>query len=634
MKLPDIVGEPAEGDPQGIREVAATHTGVARGLHARAATARSALIPLESATAHVVDSIRTSTMLTAEKFERAAAAHEQLASILIDYAAELDHLQAAARTLLGRAQGEYEDIWMHRSRALNAPSEAVVGWALAWDEVLPVGMYLSQSAYLHRWQHAIDDYRSTAARFNVLFAERERLDADTARKLRSVDLVSELFGASQRGSADGRLTAAALWAGDLYGVTAAGLAGLEGADRVREAWSGLSDGQRAALIAGSPKIIGNLDGVSLLDRVEANRRNVSNEIGLRQRTIADLRAMLDDPDAWSAKHPRDVASGKAEILARIAAEQRAIDGFRALLDQRVTWYSQDGTEHTDIGARIVVFDPARSAIATYHGAIDTETRDVPAWLRNVAVFVPGTGTQMDDFSDERGRDLARAAGRDSAMFVWAGGLFPQGGEAVNASFSRDLAPKLLSFVEGIAMPSDASVTMIGHSYGSAIVGIAEAKGLPADRVLYVAGAGIGLGNTSVEAFPNGADHYAIMARRDFIVGSSQGVYREDWGLGHGPSPLADHAITRLETGWVVAGDPASGGLDDYDNPDSLTAAGIDSHNSVFKLGSTAFDNIVGVIVGGPVEQFAPDEVRMVGGTTVSIDGINRDGYSPTKVTVR
>ena len=176
--------------------------------------------------------------------------------------------------------------------------------------------------------------------------------------------------------------------------------------------------------------------------------------------------------------------------------------------------------------------------------------------------------------------------------------------------------------------------MIGHSYGSAIVGVAEAHGLQADRVLYVAGAGIGLGNTSVADFPGDADHYAIMARRDFIVGNSQGVYREDWGIGHGPSPLDDPSVTRLETGWVTAGDPGSGGLDNYDNPDSRTAAGIDSHNTVFKLGSTSFDNIVGVIVGGGVEKFAPDEVRVVGGTTVSIDGINRDGYTPTRLSVR
>ena len=77
MTLPQIAGEPAAGDPQGVRELAASHGGVARGLQARAATARSALIPLESASARVADAIRASTILMAEKFDRAAAAHER-----------------------------------------------------------------------------------------------------------------------------------------------------------------------------------------------------------------------------------------------------------------------------------------------------------------------------------------------------------------------------------------------------------------------------------------------------------------------------------------------------------------------------------------------------------------------------
>lgn len=634
MTLPGLEDDPAAGDPFGTRELAHVHAMIARGLHARAATTQSALMPLEASSGHVAVSMRFEIDTQASKFERAAATHEQLVAILLQYADDLDHLQADTLRIRSRAQGEYDDVWMLRHRALGEAEGLASSADLPWDQVVSTAVYSGDKAHLLRWQHAIEDYRETAARYNELFAQRELLDRETARRIRSVDLVVEMFSASHRGSAQGRLTAASLWAGDRTTLTANGIAGLRTPDRVREAWSMLDETQRAALRESSPMLVGNLDGIPLLDRVEANRQNISNEIGAREDAIAQLQARLDDADAWGAKHPRGVDEERGALLARIAAEQRAIDGFRSLLDQTITWYDKAGAVHTDIGARVVVFDPANSAIATYHGAIDTVTRDVPTWLRNVAVLVPGTGTQMDDFSDQRGGDLAKAAGRDTGLFVWAGGLFPQGSEAVNAAYSRDLAPKLFSFVDGIAMPQDAAVTMIGHSYGSAIVGLAEAQGLPADRVLYVAGAGIGLGNTSVADFPGDADHYAIMARRDFIVGNSQGVYREDWGIGHGPSPLTDAGITRLETGWVAAGDPSSGGLDDFDNPDSRTAAGIDSHNNVFKLGSTSFDNIVGVIVGGPVEAFAHDEIRVVGGTTVSIDGINRDGYAPIRLTVR
>lgn len=634
MTLPEIAGDPAAGDPQGVRELASSHTAIARGLRARATTVRSSLVPLEASIAQVAVRIRAEVHTHAEKFERAAATHEQLSVILMQYADDLDQLRADALRLRSRAQDEYEDLWMLRHRALDAATGPTAAPALAWDKVMPAEVYPRDTVHLWRWQSAIDDYRETVRRFTELFAQREITDRETARRIRAVDLAVEVFSASQRGSAHGRLAAVSLWAGDRSGVTARGIAGLRNPARVREAWNMLSEAQRAELRESSPMLVGNLDGVPLLDRIDANRQNISNEIDAREESIALLRARLDDVGAPGEEHPATVADESNVLLARIAAEQHVIDGFRSLLEEQITWYDHTGAMHTDLGARVVVFDPAHRAIATYHGAIDPVTRDVPTWLRNVAVFVPGTGTQMDDFSDDRGSDLARAAGGDTGMFVWAGGVFPQGGEAANAAYSRDLAPKLLSFVDGLDMPSNAAVTMIGYSYGSAIVGIAEAQGMQVDRVLYVAGAGIGLGNTSVAEFPGDADHYAIMARRDFIVGNSQGVYREDWGLGHGPSPLTDAGITRLETGWVAAGDTSSGGLDDYDSPDSRTAAGIDSHNNVFKLGSTSFDNIVGVIVGGAVEAFAPDEIRVVGGTTVSIDGINRDGYTPTRVTVR
>ena len=61
-----------------------------------------------------------------------------------------------------------------------------------------------------------------------------------------------------------------------------------------------------------------------------------------------------------------------------------------------------------------------------------------------------------------------------------------------------MAPHLVSFSQDVDRTVDATgrpmpVTYIGHSYGGSIVGTAEALGLTADRTLYVAAAGAGVG---------------------------------------------------------------------------------------------------------------------------------------------
>lgn len=188
------------------------------------------------------------------------------------------------------------------------------------------------------------------------------------------------------------------------------------------------------------------------------------------------------------------------------------------------------------------------------------------------------------------------------MIAWAGGQFPQFLDAAEARYSQELAPRLRDFVAAVdTHPEASTLTVTGHSYGGAVVGEAEQSGLAADRVLYVAGAGIGNGNQTVTDFPNTGDvpHYSMMARHDLIVGHIQGF--EAGPLGHGTSPLTDPAVTRLETGFFTAGDTSSGTIES-------TGAG-ESHSTVYQRGSTSFNNVVGVITGTQVELFSPDRTQ-------------------------
>ena len=61
-----------------------------------------------------------------------------------------------------------------------------------------------------------------------------------------------------------------------------------------------------------------------------------------------------------------------------------------------------------------------------------------------------------------------------------------------------MAPRLVAFSEDVDRTVDATgrdipVTYIGHSYGGSIMGTAEVFGLTADRTLYLAAAGAGVG---------------------------------------------------------------------------------------------------------------------------------------------
>lgn len=631
MSLPGIDADPGRGDTGAIASFAGTFTARAAAAQQRQTDATGALAALEPVTADSVDALRPRLLALGQRFGEAGQAGGEIAAILVDYGAQVDSLQVQARTLLAHAQSDFDMISRRRAQALNEASEFVVGWALSWDEVLPAWMYADNREYLTRWQDAIDAYRSSRSAYNALQSTRDDLDRSTASRLRAIALVQTL-------TRNGALSAAALpasaaiWADDTSAISAASLAALADPALIRQVWNGLDAAHRDELIATAPLVIGNLNGIPLRDRITANRINIDNEIAAREAAISRWEQQRDAATATAYHSQGAIEKYYAQ---QIAEEQSTIDYYRSLLTQQVTWWDSSGVRHTDDGARVVVFDPRIQAIATYQGAIDPHTGDIPDWVRNVAVSVPGTGSNMTGFADDRGSDLYRAAGRYSAVFQWAGGAFPQEiPAATDPSYSHALAEPLRDFAAGISTPDGAKLTVLGHSYGGAVVGLAEQAGLRADRVLYVSAAGMGEGVSGVDDFPYTADapHYSLMARNDTVVGLIQGREGEFPAI-HGQSALTADGVVRLETGWIDGSDPNSTDLEEYNVPGNWMPPAIDSHSSVFTPGSTAFDNIVAVITGGEAVRFAPTQITNSLGGPISTDGIDASGYTPDYIQI-
>lgn len=122
--------------------------------------------------------------------------------------------------------------------------------------------------------------------------------------------------------------------------------------------------------------------------------------------------------------------------------------------------------HLDVGAgRIVVAD----------GDVDT--------AGHVSTLVPGTGTDLTNIERQWNnaanlREAAEGLGRgDVAVVAWLGYDAPPGlGAATSPGRAIDAAPDLASFTDGVAAVNpDATRTVLGHSYGSTVLGATARK---------------------------------------------------------------------------------------------------------------------------------------------------------------
>jgi pimeloyl-ACP methyl ester carboxylesterase len=180
-----------------------------------------------------------------------------------------------------------------------------------------------------------------------------------------------------------------------------------------------------------------------------------------------------------------------------------------------------------------------------------------------------------------------------AAITYLGGPFPADDtvvgalvEAASPRFALDMAPRLAAFSRDVDAKVDATgrriaVTYVGHSYGGAILGTAEALGLTADRTLYAAAAGAGFGVDDPGDWHNRNPHvlrFSMTAPGDpiqFVQGIPGGP--------HGADPDRMPGVIHLATGR-------------YD--DGRLMAGPAAHTDVLSVqGSDAWRNVLAVITG-------------------------------------
>jgi hypothetical protein len=229
-----------------------------------------------------------------------------------------------------------------------------------------------------------------------------------------------------------------------------------------------------------------------------------------------------------------------------------------------------------------------------HAAISINNPDT---ARRTATFVPGTGQDLTrlEFSTSKSEQMLAAALRadpslkpgDVSVTTWMGYDRPMNvvTDAPSASYAHNGAAALDDFQAGLrASHNDVAAggtsinTVIGHSYGSTLVGAAGLDGhhLDANNVVAVGSPGVLAAHAGDLNLAPGAHVFATRAENDVIGIATYASL--------GPDPMsASFGGIPLEAAPGVA------------NPLGLPS--VDAHSSYWSSGNPALDNMGRIIAG-------------------------------------
>lgn len=362
-------------------------------------------------------------------------------------------------------------------------------------------------------------------------------------------------------------------------------------------WDGLSPEERDRYVELVPERVGNLDGIPVLARDAANRRN--------------LPALIDKLEGVDTDKARDQLAGLREI-------ERQIE--------------EDGKPPMYL---IGIGDEGNGRAIVSFGNPDAS--------RNVSAYVPGLNTSLDEeFAKNdlgRARDTAIGAqGYDdsTASIVWLGYDAPQlpdkdGAAGYFAVMGTGRAEKggaaYRDFMGGISVTNqnkDPHLTAIGHSYGSRTVGAAAARpgGIPGvDDIILVGSPGVGvdhavdLGVGSEHVFVGAAanDPVTKLPSKTQVVVGGIGLALGGPGGAYLGGDLADPGDDDL---WFGK-DPASKAFGARrfpvaDGPPLVSGSGVslDSHSNYFSPERDAVSaDSIALIVSGNADRLKMEEPK-------------------------
>jgi len=453
-------------------------------------------------------------------------AHEQAATAMTNAADEIEGLQKALRDVEASAEGKFA-IDMTTGTVTPLPNDA-----------------------------SPTDEEHIANALKQILASGEVVDGELAHAVNLLD------GADPPGSPDPVPPAPAL---------------PDDPDEFTKAWNALSPEQKEAEFR-SNHFIGNHPGMPFDDKTVFNERNLDELSRHTQDNVDAMQARYDQlaRQQYMGDHSAATANELAVLAPQLQAAKHSLDEYHGVQN---AMKAPPGGPRRYLG---VLDDKGHGAVSV--GNPDTATKN--------AVLVPGTGDDLTNIGDntQRSTQMYNAALRanpnlhasDVAVTAWLGYDRPMSvlEQAPWPSYAQHGAAALDSFEGGmrashVGPPS--TDTVIGHSYGTTLVGAAASGGhhLAADNIIAVASPGMLVDHASDLQINPGGSVYAMTDPHDPIgpaniatqftlgpnpVNNDFGAHDLYAGTGLGSGPGKSFPSLEAHSGYWIPGTPALANL--------------------------------------------------------------------------
>ncbi|MFD4643691.1 alpha/beta hydrolase [Lentzea sp. NPDC058436] len=308
---------------------------------------------------------------------------------------------------------------------------------------------------------------------------------------------------------------------------------------VADWWKSLSKEQQEALKNTKYQELGQLRGLPAEVLDYANRKRIPEDAArfnaekdqLKQQLADRARELGVDPNSSEGQRAlRNDAQGSQLMSQYDEAARRAKNAD----DANGALREADKLATSEKKAYVLAWSP--DGAGAKEGAIAVAFGN-PDEADNVAVCVPGTTSKLSSFGLDQAANLSAEMGPNGVAIQWLGYDAPEflPGQVNDPEQAREGGAILAKDVEGYRTANpDAHVTVIGHSYGSTVVGYsAMDNGLKADDIVFVGSPGVGASN--VDQLSAGAGHvYVGGTEHDPVIQATSGDWFTKDGSSTGP----------------------------------------------------------------------------------------------------